>query len=190
MKIKILYLSCFTCCSLLLLSCSNPQLAAFSVEGNKLNQITTDKHTITTQEAVEVVFQEAKKQPELSELMKSFSRVIGIRKGSINVGGPPPGVKVAALFETVAFSVGQGSYEVQFIRRWKERITTDGVPEPVFGDVSNCLGNSSCSDNLPTLSTTWNFRVEADRSIRYLGRSGCDPFQYKSPQKNHCDLPK
>lgn len=186
MKIKAFYLFGFACCGVLLLSCSPTRLAALNVKGNELNQTTVDKHSTATQEAIDQVFREIQKQPELSELTKSFSRTIGIRTGNINVGGPPPGVKVAALFETVAFPVEQGIYEVQLIRRWKERITTDGVPEPVFGDISDCLGTRSCQEALPTLATTWRFRVAASRSIIYLGRSGCEPFQYKLPQKQSC----
>jgi hypothetical protein len=171
------FYSCFLLVpSTLIISCAN-----------SLDQMKINKQSSTAQNAIDAVFQKVKKEPKLSELINSFPKAVGSKKGNINVGGPPPGVKVVALFETVAVPVDQNAYEVNLIRRWREGVASDGALQSVFGDISKPRPSE---ENLQTLSTTWRFRVEANKNVQYLGRSGCDSFQYKVPQKNFCRLLK
>ncbi len=186
MNIKLVNLTCLTffCCCILILPNTLSSCA------KNLDQIQATKENSNVQNAVNAVFQKIKKDPTLKELTNDFPKVVGSKKGNINVGGPPPGVKVVAIFETVVKSVDQNVYEVYLNRRWKEGVTSDGELQPVFGDISNISTPLKKEKNLQTLSTTWKFRVELNSNVKYLGRSGCDIFQYKVPQKQFCKLPK
>ncbi|MDF2629269.1 MAG: hypothetical protein K0R39_3100 [Symbiobacteriaceae bacterium] len=95
------------------------------------------------EQAVDAVFRDLADDP----VFQRFPRTVGAAMGTINIGGPPPGVTIPATFETRVRMYPEGGWEVELVRSW--------------GDAG--------------LHTTWTFRVEQDGVVHHLGQSGDQP---------------
>ncbi len=69
---------------------------------------------MTAQEAVAAVFTKVGSDATF----RQFPRSIGSQPGDINIGGPPPGQTIPAMYKTEAARLDAGAYEIRLIRRW------------------------------------------------------------------------